>query len=150
MNWGNKANWRRSAGNTTWCLIGCSIGEFGTLAAYSILDLGSSVPIGSTWYWLLLILPLVNGLITSIILETLILIRGQMGFSDALKTALGMSFISMLMMEVAMELTDLWFTKGELGMNPIAIPFMLIVGFLTPWPFNYWRLEKTGKCCHGG
>ncbi len=113
------------------------------------MDLASSVPIGSTWYWPLLILPLINGLITSIVLETLILIRGQMDFSDALKTALGMSFISMLMMEVAMELTDLWFTKGELGMNPIAIPFMLIVGFLTPWPFNYWRLEKTGKCCHG-
>ena len=150
MNWGNGANWRRSAGNTTWCLIGCSIGEFGTLAAYSIVDLESSVTIGSTLYWLLLVLPLVNGLITSIILETLILLRGQMDFSNALKTALGMSFISMLMMEVAMEITDLWFTKGELGMNPWAIPFMLIVGFLTPWPFNYWRLEKTGKCCHGG
>jgi len=130
-------------------LIGCSIGEFGTLAAYSILDLGSSVTIGSTLYWLLLILPLVNGLITSIILETLILIRGQMDFSNALKTALGMSFISMLMMEIAMEVTDLWFTGGVLGINLMAVPFMLMVGFLTPWPYNYWRLEKTGKCCHG-
>ena len=149
MKWGNRDNWRRSAGNTTWCLIGCSIGEFGTLAAYSILDLGSSVKIGSTLYWLLLILPLVNGLITSIILETLILIRGQMDFSNALKTALGMSFISMLMMEIAMEVTDLWFTGGVLGINLMAVPFMLMVGFLTPWPYNYWRLEKTGKCCHG-
>ncbi len=149
MKWGNRDNWRRSAGNTTWCLIGCSIGEFGTLAAYSILDLGSSVTIGSTLYWLLLILPLVNGLITSIILETLILIRGQMDFSNALKTALGMSFISMLMMEIAMEVTDLWFTGGVLGINLMAVPFMLMVGFLTPWPYNYWRLEKTGKCCHG-
>ena len=149
MNWGNKRNWKRSAGNTTWCLIGCSIGEFGTLAAYSILNLGATVTIGTTLYWLLLVLPLVNGLITSVILETLILVRGQMDFHNALKTALGMSFISMLMMEIAMELTDLWFTQGALGMNPIAIPFMLLVGFLTPWPFNYWRLEKTGKCCHG-
>ena len=150
MNWGNRQNWAKSAGNTTWCLIGCSIGEFGTLAAYSFMDLAASIPKGSIAYWMLLLLPLVNGLITSIILETLILVRGQMDFSNALKTALGMSFISMLMMEIAMELTDLWFTKGELGMNPLAIPFMLIVGFLTPWPFNYWRLEKTGKCCHGG
>ena len=149
MNWGNKRNWKRSAGNTTWCLIGCSIGEFGTLAAYSILNLGATVTIGTTLYWLLLVLPLVNGLITSVILETLILVRGQMDFHNALKTALGMSFISMLMMEIAMEITDLWFTGGALGMSPLAIPFMLIVGFLTPWPYNYWRLEKTGKCCHG-
>jgi len=149
MNWGNRQNWAKSAGNTTWCLIGCSIGEFGTLAAYSFMDLAASIPKGSIAYWMLLLLPLVNGLITSIILETLILVRGQMDFSNALKTALGMSFISMLMMEVAMEVTDLLFTGGELGMNPWAIPVMLVVGFLTPWPFNYWRLEKTGKCCHG-
>ena len=104
---------------------------------------------GSSLYYLLLILPLINGLITSVMLETFILARGQMGFSDALKTALGMSFISMLMMEIAMEITDLLFTGGALGMNPWAIPVMLIVGFLAPWPYNYWRLEKTGKCCHG-
>ncbi len=149
MNWGNKQNWRRSAGNTTWCLIGCSIGEFATLAAYSLYGMGSMVAMGSSLYYLLLILPLINGLITSVMLETFILARGQMGFSDALKTALGMSFISMLMMEIAMEITDLLFTGGALGMNPWAIPVMLIVGFLAPWPYNYWRLEKTGKCCHG-
>ncbi|MFP6899677.1 MAG: DUF4396 domain-containing protein [Opitutales bacterium] len=149
MNWGNRRNWRRSAGNTTWCLIGCSIGEFATLASYSIFDLGATVPTGSALYWFLLVLPLVNGLITSVMLETFILTRGQMAFPDALKTALGMSFISMLMMEIAMEITDLWFTGGALGMNPWAIPLMLIVGFLTPWPYNYWRLQETGKCCHG-
>ena len=82
-------------------------------------------------------------------METLILVRGQMDFRNALKTALGMSFLSMLMMEIAMEITDLLFTGGVLGMNPWAIPVMLTVGFLTPWPYNYWRLEKTGKCCHG-
>jgi hypothetical protein len=58
-----------------------------------------------------------------------------------------MSFISMLMMEIAMEITDLLFTNGQLGMNMIAIPFMLVVGFLTPWPYNYWRLKKFGKAC---
>jgi hypothetical protein len=81
-------------------------------------------------------------------LETAILMRGQMNFNNALSTAFGMSFISMLMMEIAMEITDLLFTQGELGMNLIAIPFMLVVGFLTPWPYNYWRLKKYGVACH--
>jgi len=25
---------------------------------------------------------------------------------------------------------------------------MLVVGFLTPWPYNYWRLKKYGAACH--
>ena len=45
---------------------------------------------------------IVNGLITSVLLETFILLR-QMTFSDALKTAFGMSFISMLAMELSMN-----------------------------------------------
>jgi len=148
FNWGDTSVWKQSAHNTKWCLLGCSIGEFATLGAYSVFSIGASVVTGSPMYYLLLILPLINGLITSVMLETGILMRGQMDFSNALQTALGMSFISMLMMEIAMEITDLLFTGGELGMNPIAIPFMLVVGFLTPWPFNYWRLKKLGKACH--
>jgi hypothetical protein len=81
-------------------------------------------------------------------LETSLLMRGQMDFSNALSTALGMSFISMLMMEIAMEITDLLFTAGELGLNYFAIPLMLVVGFLTPWPYNYWRLKKYDAACH--
>jgi len=94
------------------------------------------------------ILPLINGLATSIILETYMLMKGQMDFRNALSTAFGMSFISMLMMEISMEITDLLFTGGELGLNYFAIPLMLLVGFLTPWPYNYWRLEKYGVSCH--
>jgi hypothetical protein len=52
------------------------------------------------------------------------------------------------MMEIAMEITDLLFTGGSLGMNYFAIPLMLLVGFLTPWPYNYWRLKKYGVACH--
>jgi hypothetical protein len=74
--------------------------------------------------------------------------RGQMDFKNALSTAFGMSFISMLMMEISMEITDLLFTGGELGLNYLAIPLMLLVGFLAPWPYNYWRLKKHGKACH--
>jgi len=25
---------------------------------------------------------------------------------------------------------------------------MLMVGFLTPWPYNYWRLKKFNQACH--
>ena len=148
INWNDKKIWKQSANNTKWCLIGCSIGEFGTLAAYSLWNIGDSVAIGTTLYYFLLILPLINGLITSVMLETGLLVRSQMDLKNALSTALGMSFISMLMMEIAMEITDLIFTMGELGMNPIAIPFMLMIGFLAPWPYNYWRLKKYGKSCH--
>ena len=49
-------------------------------------------------------LAIVNGLLTSIILETIILIR-QMNLKQAINTALGMSFISMIGMELAMNIT---------------------------------------------
>jgi len=148
FNWGDGAVWKQSAHNTKWCLVGCSIGEFGTLAYYSYSGITSGLELYSkTWYFYA-ILPLINGLATSVMLETAILMRGQMDFRNALSTAFGMSFISMLMMEIAMEITDLLFTKGELGLMPLAIPFMLLVGFLTPWPYNYWRLKKYGVSCH--
>ena len=148
FNWGDKAVWGQSASNTKWCLIGCSIGEFGTLAAYSYYNVGDKIGFDNVYYYPMLLLPLINGLITSVLLETGILMKSQMDFSNAFKTAMGMSFIGMLMMEIAMEITDLLFTGGQLGMNYYAIPFMLLVGFLTPWPYNYWRLKKYGKACH--
>ena len=43
-----------------------------------------------------MILAIINGLITSIILETLILMRQNFSFQKAVKVALGMSFISMI------------------------------------------------------
>ena len=128
--------------------IGCSIGEFGTLAYYSYSGITSGLELYSKIWYFYAILPLINGLTTSVMLETVILMRGQMDFRNALSTAFGMSFISMLMMEIAMEITDLLFTQGELGLMPLAIPFMLLVGFLTPWPYNYWRLKKYGASCH--
>ena len=148
FNWSDGSVWKQSAHNTKWCLIGCSIGEFGTLAYYSHSGITSDLELYSNIWYFYAILPLINGLITSVMLETGILMRGQMDFRNALSTALGMSFISMLMMEIAMEITDLLFTNGELGMSPLAIPFMLVVGFLTPWPYNYWRLKKYGQACH--
>ena len=94
-----------------------------------------------------MILAIINGLVTSIILETFILIRQNLSFNKAFKTALGMSFISMISMEITMNLTDYLFTGGAI-LTLWIIPIMLLVGFLTPWPYNYWRLKKFGINCH--
>ncbi len=94
-----------------------------------------------------MILAIINGLVTSIILETFILIRQNLSFNRALKTALGMSFISMISMEITMNLTDYLFMGGAI-LTWWIIPIMLLVGFVTPWPYNYWRLKKFGINCH--
>jgi hypothetical protein len=91
-------------------------------------------------------LAIVNGLLTSILLETIILLK-QMSFAKAIKTALGMSFISMVSMELAMNLTDIVLTGGAI-ITFWAIPIMLLVGFMTPLPYNYWRLKKYNESCH--
>ena len=93
-----------------------------------------------------MVLAIINGLLTSIILETFILLK-QMTFSKAIKTALGMSFISMISMEVAMNLADVILTGGA-KLTWWVIPIMLTVGFLTPLPYNYWRLKKYNVSCH--
>ena len=94
-----------------------------------------------------MILAIINGLITSIILETIVLMRQDFGFKKAFNTAIGMSFISMISMEIAMNLTDYIMTGGAI-LNWWVIPIMLTVGFLTPWPYNYWRLKKFNIACH--
>ena len=91
-------------------------------------------------------LAIFNGILTSILLETIILMR-QMMLSLAFKTAIGMSLISMISMEVAMNVTDVILTGGA-KLTWWVIPLMLIVGFLTPLPYNYWRLKALGKSCH--
>ena len=140
FNWNCKHTWRRSAKNTAWCLLGCAIGDFGTILFFQITKI--SFPILG-----IMTLAIINGLITSIILETIILLRQNFKFSNALKTALGMSFISMISMEVAMNLTDYFLTGGAI-LTWWVVPIMLIVGFLTPWPYNYWRLKKFNISCH--
>ena len=140
FNWSCKHTWKRSAKNTAWCLLGCAIGDFGTILYFQIT--------GIPWPVLaIMTLAIINGLITSIILETIILLRQKLDFSKALKTALGMSFISMVSMEIAMNLTDVILTGGAI-LNRWVVPIMLLVGFLTPWPYNYWRLKKYNIACH--
>ena len=91
-------------------------------------------------------LAIVNGLLTSILLETLILMR-SLAFTPAIKTAAGMSLISMLGMEVAMNLTDFMITGGAV-ITWWVLPYILVAGFITPLPYNYWRLKALGVSCH--
>ena len=140
FNWSCKHTWKRSAKNTAWCLLGCAIGDFGTILFFQITKIPFPV-LG------IMTLAIINGLITSIILETIILLRQNFKFSNALKTALGMSFISMISMEVAMNFTDYFLTGGAI-LTWWVVPIMLVVGFLTPWPYNYWRLKKFNISCH--
>ena len=82
-----------------------------------------------------------------IILETFILMRQSIELNIAIKTALGMSLISMISMELAMNLVDYWLTGGAKFVLWV-LPISLFFGFITPWPYNYWRLKKLGKACH--
>jgi hypothetical protein len=88
-----------------------------------------------------------NGIITSILLETYLLVSQKMQLSQAFKTAVGMSLISMISMEIAMNLTDYFITGGAVFVWWV-VPIALFFGFITPWPYNYWRLKKLGKACH--
>ena len=141
FNWNDGSVWKQSAHNTKWCLIGCSIGDFGTIAAFQFVFTDSGWSTMS-----IMILAMINGLLTSIALETIILAK-QMGLSEGFKVAIGMSLISMIAMESSMNITDYLMTGGAI-LTWWAIPIMLIVGFITPWPYNYWRLKKFGRACH--
>ena len=125
--------------NTGWCLAGCAIGDLGTIYYFQVT--------GIPWpVWAIMSLAIVNGLITSIALETLILTR-QMTLRAAFKTAIGMSLISMVSMEAAMNLVDVVLTGGAV-LTWWVVPLMLVAGYVTPLPYNYWRLKAQGKACH--
>lgn len=141
FHWQDGSVWKQSAHNTKWCLIGCSIGDFGTIAAFQFIftDSGWSA-------MMIMALAMFNGIMTSIALETIIL-SAQMALKEAFRVAIGMSLISMISMEAAMNVVDLVLTGGAKLTWWVIVP-MLIAGFLTPWPYNYWRLKKYGVACH--
>ena len=140
FHWSCKHTWSRSAKNTFWCLLGCSIGDFGTILFFQLTKIPFPV-------LAIMILAIINGIITSIILETVILLRQNFSFKQAFKTAVSMSLISMVSMEIAMNATDYFLTGGAI-LTWWVIPIMLSVGFVTPWPYNYWRLKKFNEACH--
>jgi len=140
FNWSCRSTWIISAKNTFWCLLGCSIGDFGTILFFQLTKIPFPV-------LAIMILAIINGIITSIILETIILIRQNFSLKLAFKTAVGMSLISMVTMEIAMNATDYFLTGGAI-LTWWVVPLMLTVGFVTPWPYNYWRLKKFNEACH--
>ena len=140
FHWSCKHTWSRSAKNTFWCLLGCSIGDFGTILFFQLTKIPFPV-------LAIMVLAIINGIITSIILETIILLRQNFSFKQALKTAVGMSLISMVSMEIAMNATDYFLTGGAI-LTWWVVPIMLAVGFVSPWPYNYWRLKKYNEACH--
>ena len=140
ITWNCRHTWMNASKNTLWCLLGCSIGDFGTILFFQYSAINFPV-MG------IMLLAIINGLITSIILETIILMR-QMDPKKAFKTAIGMSLISMVSMEIAMNVTDFLMTGGQAKITLYTILPMWVAGFLTPLPYNYYRLKKYGKACH--
>ena len=139
INWRCKHTWKAASYNTSWCLLGCSIGDLGTIAYFQFMGIDWPV-------FAIMGLAIFNGIVTSIILETIILSR-QMALKLAFKTAIGMSLISMIAMEAAMNTTDVLLTGGAI-LTWWVVPLMLIAGFIAPLPYNYWRLKALGKACH--
>ena len=148
----------RSAKNTFFCLLGCAIGDLGAIYLFqkyhqerfpegfssNYPDLKYVIP--PDLWTVVWITAMVSGIATSVILETFILWK-QMGPREAFRTAVGMSMISMILMEAAMNLAD-YGMMGEPKITLAILPVTLGAGFLAAWPYNYWRLKKHGKCCH--
>lgn len=139
FHWRDIDKWQQSAKNTAWCLLGCAIGDLGAILTFQLY--APQTPV-----YIVMIVAILCGISTSIALETVILVK-QMPLKLAFKTAVGMSLISMVGMELVMNLTDLWLVGGA-KLVWWVLPPMLIAGFLTAWPYNYWRLKKLGKACH--
>ncbi len=144
--WGDAVNWKRASFNTLHCLIGCSIGDYGM-----IIFLQAYYP-GTSMAWQM-ILAIIAGLATSVALETVIMkVRESFDWKSAFTTALSMSFMSMIAMEIAMNLTDFAITGGKAAFDDpmywIALLIASVAGFLTPLPYNYYKLKKHNLACH--
>ena len=122
----------RSAKNTLGCLIGCAIGDLGAIYLFQTYYAPLSIP--SELWTTVWIVAMSSGIITSVILETIILWR-QLGPKEAFKTAIGMSMISMLLMEIAMNVVD-YGMMGEPAITLGVLPYTLGAGFWLPGPIT--------------
>lgn len=144
--WLDAPKWKRASFNTLNCLIGCSIGDFGFIVY--------AQSVGLRWSMFAIMgVAILCGLATSIMLETAILkFREKFSWKLAFQTALSMSFLSMLAMELAENATDYWLTGGMVPPSEpfywVALAIALLAGFLVPLPYNYWKLKKFNKACH--
>jgi len=119
--WSDRHVWKVASQNTLNCLIGCSIGDFGM-----IVFLQAFYP--ATPMWLTMVLAMSAGLVTSVMFEsTLLRIKQGFAWGAAIKTALSMSFLSMLGMEFASNATDFMLTGGRV---PLGDPmYWVALGF---------------------
>ncbi|TIA55295.1 hypothetical protein D6C79_00527 [Aureobasidium pullulans] len=145
--WTCRGTWKRAGINTFRCLVGCTVGDFSALWALQTYapELGTGTIMG---------LSMASGLSTSIALETGLLRWGKDKFplNMAFKTAMGMSFISMLAMEMAENVVDYHLTGGVVALQDprfwTAAIVSIAAGYLVPLPWNYYRLRRWGKACH--
>lgn len=138
--------WRSASLNTLNCLIGCSFGDFAMVVFLQRYYPGTSMTAQ-------MILATLAGLITSVSMETVLLkVKENFSWRLALHTALSMSFISMVAMELVMNATDFMITGGKAAFgNPMywtALLVAMVAGFLAPLPYNYYKLKKFNKACH--
>lgn len=145
--WQSTSAWRRAAINTFRCLIGCTAGDFS--AMWSLQSFYPEIGIPS-----IMAISMASGLASSITLETVLLRYGKDRLETlaALKTALGMSLVSMLSMEAVSNVVDYHLTGGVVTFaDPAfwgAALLSMGAGYLAPLPYNYLRLRKFGKACH--
>ena len=97
IDWRCRHNWRRASKNTAWCLLGCAIDDFGTIAFSQFT--------GIPW--------------PTLAIMTLAIMNG----------------------------VD-WALTGAAVLTWWVLPIMLAAGFVTPLPYNYWRLKAPGRACH--
>ena len=144
--WNDTQIWRRSGFNTLNCLVGCSIGDFGMIIYLQAKHPEVSMTIQ-------MVLATIAGLTTSVLLETVLLrVREKFSWMASLQTALSMSFLSMVAMELAMNTTDFMITGGKAAFSSpsywLALVAAMVAGFLVPWPYNYYKLKKFNEACH--
>ncbi|KZN84074.1 hypothetical protein EN45_111920 [Penicillium chrysogenum] len=145
--WTCRSTWKRAGINTLRCLVGCTAGDFSALwilqTYYPEMGMGS-----------IMALSMASGITTSVILETILLRRGadQLSWPMAARTAMGMSMVSMLAMELAENAVDYHLTGGIVAFGDpkfwLAAVVSIGAGYLAPLPYNYLRLRKYGKSCH--
>lgn len=141
IDWYCRHTWKRSAKNTLVCLLGCSIGDNATILFFQWWSIHTSM-------LFIMLLAMAMGLLTSITLETLILLK-QFELKQAIRTAFGMSFISMLMMEASANTAAIFFAGGNrLMLTWWSIIPSWTIGYLCAWVYNYYKLKKYGKACH--
>ncbi len=140
----HRITWATSAQVTLHCLLGCSIGEISGLIIGTVLGLGVWTTIS-----LAVALAFVFGMGLAI---QPVMGRGA-DFRTALKAVWLGEIVSITVMEIAMNATDLALGGVQSGSLLsmrfwIAMAAAIPAGFLAAWPVNHWLVGKSLKACH--